>query len=442
MAAMMLGICGLSMESLQECLDGKRVEPSPPSLEAYSTGLDASSSPADLEALLTLLNLLFLCPVEPGAKSRGRLSLVKLGLLAWRLGENRDPVAQFRRRVQKCISGDHPFTRMPSLWSILRLNFQKASAIFNERASQPSDWTFVFVGRLPAKEVFIPLLEKYLGSIPNKAPPALPSSAPAPGQRLGELAAREAVTPLDLRFPSQSVREEVWLNMVDPKGSTALCFPVCLAAVTQAGSPESAEAELRELFRLRLLVRLLETRLIEVLRFERGQVYSVSVADDLSLSVPHPGHPRRGTLSIGFECNPAESDELVEATHNELNRLRNGTAAFTEANVSSALEQERREFEELVQKNDWWAITILDLYFSRCHAVTNEIGSTVALWWRVRTEVIGTFNAEGAAEALQIALPKEAPSAVITMRPRKSRFWWPWGKAQLDNKSSGHSKKE
>ena len=57
MAAMMLGICGLSVESLQECLDGKRVEPNPPNLGPYTTDIDAKASPVDFEDLLTLVLL-------------------------------------------------------------------------------------------------------------------------------------------------------------------------------------------------------------------------------------------------------------------------------------------------------------------------------------------------------------------------------------------------
>jgi len=419
MAAMMLGICGLSVESLQECLDGRRVEPNPPAMEAYSTALDASASPADLEALLTLLHLLFLSPVEPGEKSRGRLSLVKFSFLAWRLGENRDPQALFRNRVQRCITQDHPYSRLPSLWNILRLDFKKASAIFNERVSSPSEWTFVLVGRLPKREVLLPMLDTYLGSIPSPSGvPAAPAPSEISSAAAREVARREAVTPLDIAFPAKTTREEVRLRMIEPKGSTLVCFPARLAAVTTAGSAASAEAELRELFRLRLLVRMLETRLVEVLRFKRGQVYSVSVADDFSLSPPHLGRHRTGTISIGFECDPAEADELIEATQTELQRLRSGEAAFAAENVSAALEQERREFEEIFHKNDWWAGTILDMYFSRCHAVTGDIGASLALWWRVRAEVVGSLDVEGAMAALHAVLPDGATSAVVTMRPK------------------------
>lgn len=417
MVAMMLGICGLSMESLQECLDGRRVQPSPPGMDAYTTGLDCSASPTDLEVLLTLMHLLFLCPVEAQAKSSSRLSLVKLGLLAWRLGENRDPQAQFGRRVQKCITQDHPYTRLPSLWSILRLNFSKAGEIFNESVRNPRDWTFVLVGKLPAKDVLLPMLETYLGSIPNRSEgPNAYALGSSDVQR--EIAVRQAVKPLEIKFPLKIVREEVHLKMVDPKGSTLVVFPLQLSAVTQAGSVESAEAELREIFRLRLLVRMLETRLIEVLRFKRGQVYSVSVADDLSHAPPHLGCRRTGTVSIGFECDPAEADELIEATTTELSRLRSGEAAFTAENASAALEQERREFEELFHKNDWWACTILDMYFSRCHAVTGDIGASVALWWRIRADVAGTFDSTQASATLREVLPEGATSAVVTMRPK------------------------
>jgi predicted Zn-dependent peptidase len=419
LAAMMLGICGLSVESLQECLDGKRCEPSPPGMEAYKTAFDASTSPADLELLLTLVNLMFLCPVDPVGKSRGRLTLVKLGLLANRLAEDRDPSSRFQKRVAKCISSDHPFHRAPSLWSILRCNFKSASAIFNERASTPKEWTFCLVGRLPSKEVLLPLLEKYFGTIPNKDD--VGGSVPASiVERRSELEMRQAVMPLEISFPAKPVREEVRLTMVDPKGSTVIFFPIQLKNVTLEGKPESAEAELRELFVVGFLVRMLETRLIEVLRFKRGQVYGASVGSDFSSAPPHLGVVRNGTLRISFECDPAEADELIDATLAELQKLRDGSEAFTDANVTAAIEQDRREFEEYTRKNDFWADTVLDLYFSRVHAVTGEIGDTMALWWRVRAEVSAALSPSSAGDALRALLPEGASSAVITMRPKRS----------------------
>lgn len=408
MCAMMLGICGLPAESLQECLEGKRVDPSPPTMEAYTTSLDASSSPADFEVLLMLIALLFVRPV-PSSGSAGRLSLVKLGLLAWRLAEDRDPQSQFQRRVQSAVTGNHPYTWLPSLWRILRLNFKTAAQIFNQRASQPREWTFVVAGKLPKKEKLMTLLESYLGSIPNQG---------GENERVNDLTMREAVTPLDVHFPQKNLWEDVHLRMVEPKGSTVLSFPLQLSSSSSVSSLEKCAEELKEIMQLQLLVRLLETRLVEVLRFQRGQVYSVAVGTDMSLSPPKMGMARKGSLSVRFECDPAESDELVAATREELQRLRDGRAAFTKENVSAAVEQDRREFEELIHTNSWWAGTTLDLYFSRCFVAQPDVGSIMSLWWTARKETLGSFNEDLAQQLLIAILPATGHSVVVAMRPK------------------------
>merc|ERR1712232_49946 len=104
-------------------------------------------------------------------------------------------------------------------------------------------------------------------------------------------------------------------------------------------------------------------------------------------------------------------------------KLRSGEAAFTEANVDAAREREIRDFEELFRKNDWWAATLIELYFSRCNAVAEDIGTTLSIWWRVRSSVVNSINPERALEALRAFLPASAASVVVTMRPKKRR--WP-----------------
>lgn len=277
----------------------------------------------------------------------------------------------------------------------------------------------MLVGKLPAKEVLVPLLDRYLGAIPNDTS----KTGPAPSLwgsdlRLDDIKAREALNPIDINFPAASVRDEVKLKMMEPKGSTIIAFSIRLQSTVQAGDLASCEAELRELFALSLLVNLLETRLVEVLRFKLGQVYSVSVSDDLSFSSPRLGESRKGNLSVSFECDPAEADELIEAVRAELDALRSGGSAFTDANVAAAVEQQRRSFEECFQKNDWWASILLDLYFSRTQCVTKDIGATLALWWRVRSDVVENFDVKMADATLQQVLPEKAVTAVVTMRPK------------------------
>jgi hypothetical protein len=278
------------------------------------------------------------------------------------------------------------------------------------------------VGRLPDKEALLPLLDKYFGTIPNED--IKPGTVPPLAERRSELEMRQAVKPLSIPFPAHPVRDDVRLHMVDPKGSTVLYFPIALDSVAEVGNLASVEAELRSIFMVTFLVRMLETRLIEVLRFQRGQVYGASVGTEFAMAPPHLGVVRRGTLRISFECDPAESDELIDATLAELAKLRDGEAAFTDENVSSALEADKREFEELIRKNDFWSDTVLDLYFSRAYAVSGDIGATMALWWRVRAAVSASLTPAVAGNALRGLLPAGTSSAVVTMKPKLSWLGW------------------
>lgn len=379
-----------------------------------------------------LINLMFLQPVDPSGKSRGRLGLVRLGLLASRLAEYRDPESKFQKRVSECIWDNHPFHRSSSLWSILRCNFAKSSAIFNEQASSPKEWTFVLVGKLPEMEVLMPLLNKYLGSIPNDQSTAGQAPAP-PVERRSELEMRNALTSVTVPFTSKSVREDVHIQMVDPKGSTVIYFPIRLSTVVQVGDQKSGEAELSSFFVVDFLVRIVETKLIELLRFKRGQVYGASVSVDWGNASPKLDVVREGTLRVSFECDPAEADELVEVTLAELQKLQDGTEGFEEKDVKAALEQSNRQFEEMIATNDFWLETVLSLYFSRNFANSGNVGATMAFWWRIRGEVATSITATSAIQAFRELLPVGTRSAIIIMRPQ--RGWLGSCKALLTKKS-------
>lgn len=105
-----------------------------------------------------------------------------------------------------------------------------------------------------------------------------------------------------------------------------------------------------------------------------------------------------------------------------MQRLRDGTGAFTKENVDAVRVKEQREFEELILKNSFWGETILSLYFSKSNAVIGDIGSTMAFWWRIRKQAIQELSEESATAAFKSFLPEGAASAVIIMRPKLGWF--------------------
>mmetsp|Transcript_89781 Transcript_89781/g.164518 ORF Transcript_89781/g.164518 Transcript_89781/m.164518 type:complete len:363 (+) Transcript_89781:3-1091(+) len=338
------------------------------------------------------------------------------------LASRRDPMSKFQRQVMKRVTSNHPVFRPMSLWRSIGCNFQKASGIFNEIASTPEDWTFTFVGKLPDKEVLIPLLEKYLGTIPTKRDAAANAASAERVVRRTETELRNGIAPLSVSFPAKPLRDEVRLKMVDARGVATIAFPISLDTIVLEGKPETAMAELQELSNTGFLEQLLQTRLVEVLRFQRGQVYSVSVTTDFSTSAPLLGAIRKGQLRIGFECNPEEADELVDAALEEMARLRNGLSFFSDQDVAAVLESEQRSFEEDVQSNDYWCAFISSLYASRAYAAIGDIGEATDLWLRARKAALAGFTAALAQDAFRELLPEGVSSAIVTLKPKRS--WW------------------
>lgn len=414
MVAMMLGICGLKVEELQEVLDGVRVNAEPPEIGDFKTNISASSSPADLETLLLLMHLAFMRPVEAAGKANtSRLSFLRLILLATKLAEYTDPETIFWKRVRAATTADDPFLRPPSLWRLLWMNFAKSSAIFNERVARPEEWTFTLVGRLPPRLELLPLLERYLGTVPNEE---------RPGRLLGDRpVTREAVTRVDVPCVPHTLREKVRISMKEPKGTNVIAFPLQLATAVVDPGP-TASAELRERFLLVLVGKMLETRLVEVLRFRRGQVYTVSVGEDFSTHLPRLGERRKGQLQITFECDPEEADDLLDVALAEIEGIRAGDRPFTEKDVVACQEQERRLFEEQVRKNHFWSDTVLELYFSKGY--TGDVGETLSRWWRVRQELLEGLTPALVQDGLSWMLPEGGRVAVLSMRPKRSLWSW------------------
>jgi len=127
------------------------------------------------------------------------------------------------------------------------------------------------------------MLETYLGSIPNLDEAKAAATVQMREKDVGahEVQLRQNIKPLGVKFVQKSVQENVLLKMVEPKGTTVLSHPFDLSTMVEKDSPKSVvQDELREILEMQLMVRMLETRLVEVLRFKRGQVYSVSVSAD------------------------------------------------------------------------------------------------------------------------------------------------------------------
>src|SRR5690606_30862119 len=104
-------------------------------------------------------------------------------------------------------------------------------------------------------------------------------------------------------------------------------------------------------FAIRMMASVLNIKLREELREDRGGVYGVSVGASTT-DRPDP----RYQLRIGFGCDPARVAELKTAVMEQINWVKN--AEDLEKYLSKVREQERRSFESSLRENSFWLSTI------------------------------------------------------------------------------------
>lgn len=168
------------------------------------------------------------------------------------------------------------------------------------------------------------------------------------------------------------------------------------------------------------LSKLLETKLMQVLRFKHGQIYSASVSVFLGGNKPSRTGNVRGDISINFSCDPAISTKLADLALNEILLLQE--EGPTDEDVSTILEIEQRAHENGLQENYFWLDRILRSYQSRIYS--GDVGTSFEIIDDGRSKVRISLTPETAKLALQRILPypcKKQYTAVILM-PQTSRF--------------------
>jgi hypothetical protein len=207
------------------------------------------------------------------------------------------------------------------------------------------------VGAVDSKTA-VPLIEQYLGTLPAQAHPA-----PRP---------RASLTSLPFSFPKRVVQQDVCVPMVEATNATQITFPVELTSDKSVGcfaevktqpptltphvsrrahglglglglgrpaqrypSPGGAKRipaprrapTCEQVHWVALATRLLESRLLSLLRFKYGEVYSVSVSAFFGAEGPANKRCLRGDVAIYFTCDPAAAHRLRELALDELSRL-------------------------------------------------------------------------------------------------------------------------
>ncbi|CAM9743444.1 unnamed protein product [Ectocarpus sp. 12 AP-2014] len=414
-----LGIFGVKPSKAMDMLTGKRVSLGL-SIEAYDREASGSCAAADLEAALQLLHLLFVAELR---WDDGRLETVLSYVEEHVRNQDKDPQERLMGLINQVNTQGHPFYAPPSLSLLSKVDPRWAAAYFKSQFRHPEAFRFVFVGTLDPAEA-VPLMHKYLGSIPvpkrraaNGGVPADSSTsqhvAGAPQPPVGGAAedddnsrgpsvvrpweepirTRRDVTTLDVQFPPKQVVKVVRVPMGDPYAVSTMTFPVALGGPRH---PTHAE-RLRDNILIQFASSVLETRLNDVLRFTLGRTYGVSVQDSFLAAPPmlREDQPLPGTVMITLSCEPQELPLLRATTLSEIKRLQQTGPRQDE--IRGAVEADRRDSETAERTNAYWLHTLSMQYHTPRYQ--GDISKAYTQLVACRTEVRASLSPEVLREA-------------------------------------------
>ena len=304
------GVGGHNAVELQKLLAGKIASASP-FFTLSTQGISGSSTPANLETGLQLLNLNFTAP----GNDEEAFGLIKRQLEAAYANRDSNPNAIFGEKLSAVNTMSHYTSRPLTLARIGTLNRAAMATFYRARFANAADFTFFIVGAFKVDEA-LPLVARYVGSLPSTG---------TPSSRFKDVG---------ISFPA-SVEKALVEKGKEPKGTTVLSF---------AADPPLEE---NEQGRVEAATQVLEVALRDILREELGETYSVSVG--LTQRLPQS---TGGSIGISFGSAPENVDKMVDRVMQEVRRLQ---AEGPSADLTNrAKEAARRTYETSIKQNGFW----------------------------------------------------------------------------------------
>ncbi len=319
-AAQVIGSSGLgdlSAIDLRKKLSGKVAEVRP-FIGQLEEGIAGSASPQDLETAFQLIYLAFTAP----RSDREMFTSLTSRLKAQLANRSAMPEMAFFESVQRIMTQDHPRARSLTAEAVEEMNLEKSLAFYRDRFGDAGDFTFFLVGNVDL-EAAKSLVQQYLATLPSDG-------------------RKETWRDLGIRPPKGVVKETVYKG-VEPKSITVLAFT----------GPFQYNPMQRLI--LRALCSIMDTRLRNAIREDRGGTYGVNVSPSYS-RIPIEDY----AITINFGTDPERVEELTGVVFDEVARMK--ADGPTEEEVLNVREKEMRSFETDSENNAWWLSQLAHRY--------------------------------------------------------------------------------
>lgn len=357
------GIAGFGPTTLQKMLQGTSLSIAP-YIDRFQHGLRGQTSPKDMK---TFFELIYLYHTQPRIDNDAIASW-KTRVRSQLEQRSKNAQAALIDTLQSVMSQHHPRSRQLSAENIDSLNPDLALQFYRRLFAGGSNGVYTFVGNFDMKQ-----LEEYVATYIASLP----------------------VAPEQLRWVDDGIRRPhgpITKNVL--KGEDPKSFVVLYAY-------GEAPYTLENRYRATSLAEVLTIRLRELIREDKGGVYSIA-AQAMMQKDPEENY---GVL-VFFGCDPARADELVASVKQEI-------ASLTQKAVGDDYVQKVREIqikEREVNKatNGFWLGTIMSI-------VKDGESFTVV---KQRDDLIQGLNAAQVFEAAKQYL-STSQVALFVLRPEK-----------------------
>lgn len=238
------------------------------------------------------------------------------------------PMNVYQRRVTEIVFGKTNYRAFVDMDFYNQLKPEVSEKGFKERFGNPADFTYVFVGDMDENKL-IDLCCSYLGTLKTSNE-------------------REEFEDKKFNFPNKSVTETVKRG-IDNQGMVYVAF------TTELPKAKDVEQSFKEGEGLNDLLSLLEIRLREVIREDKGGSYGVNLNGYID------GNTERYSLvEISFGCEPEREEELRNEVIAEIKNIQAGNIG--DENIVKIKETKLRSYDNVEYNNNWWMNRIKQEY--------------------------------------------------------------------------------
>ena len=305
------GLGNFSNTELQKMLAGKKAGVSP-FINMYTEGVSGSSTPKDFETLMQLTYLQFTAPRLDDEAFATYKSKVKAML------ENQEmnPNTAYNDTIVSMLYNNNPRALSLKVDDVDKIDDARILEIYKERFANAGDFTFIFTGALD-EVVALPLIEKYIGSLP---------------------AGGKAEKFRDAKLEVQKGKHQ---NIFEKQMAT----PSANVFIAYSGK---AKYTIKNQLLMSLTKQILDIIYTEEIREKEGGTYGVGVAGNLN-DVPKES----AVLQIMFQTDPELREKLTGMAIDLLNKY--AAEGPRQQDLDKVRDYMLKKFVENQKENSYWS---------------------------------------------------------------------------------------